>query len=317
MNRSAVVSALDLALALALALVLAFECSALAGGLVVTEENDLFMRKDDNYTQGLDVSLTREVPGPGGETVGEARGLRSRMYTPADISDPTNQPGDRPWAGLTTAYYERTERSRDGSFTEGWELGTLGPESGTEWMQKTVHAWTGSAAPMGWSNQVPNEPSAQWYRGWRESLWEAGGKGGLAAELEGPYGWCLGTTYDYVRGGLAVRAGWNLPEWRGGGGIVPKMERTFAGGLFGFVFAEGEARYVLHNATLGHSFFSRGNSMWDRELVPVVGSWEYGARAGWRCFSLEYAEEFRTDEFAGQPEPFECGRVRVSFGTDF
>lgn len=289
--------------------------SALGSSIVIMEENDLFLHKDDNYTQGLELSIVDVVDNEYGDTQKEVWGWRSRMYTPEDISCPTNQPGDRPWAGVTTVYHEWTVKDGEDAVMNGWELGILGPESSAEWMQETIHGWTGSTTPMGWSNQVPNEISAQYYRTYYHSLAGLGEKGRWMADLESPYGFCGGTTFDYIFVGLSTRAGWNIPPLHYSGTIEPKaiLPKPFA-----YLLADVSGKYVLHNATLGHSFFrSHDDDVWDRELIPTVGQVNYGVCVGYKNFAVTYMQEFRSDEFEGQPEPFKCGMLRLEFGVSF
>ena len=280
-------------------------------GFGITWENDVFLHKDDNYTQGLELYCVDTVTNEIGLLERNVWGLRNRMYTPDDISDPNDQPWDRPWAGVTTVYHEWTDKEDSRYVMTGWELGVLGPESGVEWMQTTIHGWTGSRKPMGWSNQVPNEISAQFYQTYYEPLANWGTPGEWTADVEMPYGYCAGTTFDNVSGGLSVRLGWNIPPAHYCGQIEPKLTIPKP---FAYLMADGTARYVLHNATLGHSFFrSHDDSQWDRELIPVVGEWDYGFCFGYKYFAVTYLIGQRTDEFENQPEPFEWGMIRLEF----
>lgn len=296
--------------------VLALPVAAMAVGFSITEENDLVLKKDNNYTQGMELRLTDVRFGTNSDARVSDWGWRSRMYTPKDISIAADQPGDRPWAGVTTVFNEWTGRSGENRLTEGLELGILGPEAACEWQQKTVHRLFGNRTPMGWSNQVPNEVSAQWYRTWWHDVAWVGDKDGLSADLLGSYGFVAGTTFDNVFAGTELRAGWNMPEEHPVSPIGPKLVR-WREGFFAYLLADAQARYVLHNATLGHSFFRGDEEKWNRELVPVVGEAHYGVRAGWDRFSVSYLLGYRTKEFVGQPEPFEWGMVKLEFGIMF
>ena len=300
---------------IAILLAMLVSWNAQAGGVIVTWENDVFLDKDDNYTQGLELSLSDVGKNKDGILEKEVWGWRSRMYTPDDIANPTNQPDDRPWAGVTTVYHERTKKVGDDAAMTGWEIGILGPESGAEYMQETVHRWTGSTTPMGWSNQVPNEVSAQYYWTYYDSMASLGTPGKWMLDLETPYGYCGGTTFDNIFAGLGVRAGWNIPPLHYGGDIAPKaiLPKPFA-----YLLADGSGKYVLHNATLGHSFFrSYEDSQWDRDLIPFVGEYHYGVCAGYKNFAVTYLLGFRTCEFEGQPDPFSWATLRLEFGTAF
>lgn len=285
--------------------------SVLAGdtGFILTEENDLFAEKDNNYTQGIEFKFIHRD----GST-NTAFGLRSRMYTPEDISIKEDQPGDRPWAGVTTFFVEFSERTSYGSMMNGFELGVLGPESGCEWQQTEVHRMIGNRLPQGWSNQVPNELSCQYYRRYLWDIWAIGAPGGFGTDLAGTYDFYVGTTFDNTGVGPLVRVGWNLPP-DVPQSIAPKLSE---GGPFGYVFADGRGSYVLHNATLGNSWLRHdGDTKWDRDLIPWVGEARWGVSVGWSGWSLSYFRAWRTDEFEGQPESYTYGAVVLGFAVPF
>ena len=285
--------------------------SAIGTGFVITEENDVFLKKDNNYTQGLEMYVTDTSSNKEGKLIKENWGLRSRMYTPDDITASTNQPGDRPWCGVTTVFYEWTEKRGDEYVMTGWEVGTMGPESGVEWQQKTIHKMIGSHTPMGWSNQVPNEISIQFYMTHYRQLERLGTSGKWMADLDMPYGFVGGTTFDNVSGGLSARAGYNIPPAHYGGDIEPK---AILPKPFFYFLADGSGKCVLHNATLGHSFFrSHDDTEWDRDLIPLVGEFHYGVCVGYKNFAVTYMNEYRKSEFVGQPDPFKCGMIRLEF----
>jgi lipid A 3-O-deacylase len=289
--------------------------SLVSAGFILTEENDVVWEKDNNYSQGIEFKMVSSAF-EDNDPIFLSMGLRSRMYTPHDIAIVENQPGDRPWAGVTTVFRETTRKTEDGYLLEGWELGILGPESSAEWMQTTFHKIVGAHTPMGWSNQVPNEISAQYYKTWYRPLTLLGSREYWGLDVEEPYGWCLGTTFDYVRAGLSLRAGWNIGKSHPGTSINPKAMKTST--FRTYLLLDGEVRYVLHNATLGHSFFrSHEDSMWDRDLIPIVGEIHAGAMIAWKSFSLTYLLGYRTDEFDSQPDPFKWGILSLAFGTEF
>ena len=57
--------------------------------------------------------------------------------------------------------------------------------------------------------------------------------------------------------------------------------------------------------------------MWDRDLIPIVSEIHAGVMIGWKSFSLTYLVGYKTDEFKGQPDPFEWGVFLLAFGTEF
>lgn len=139
----------------------------------VTFENDVFVSSDDNYTDGVQIELTRKgavagreqhmlrwlCRGFGCRSAGEVT-RRTRfgqlMYTPNDITIAAPQPLQRPWAGLL--YAERSYEIRvndERSITFTGRAGITGRYSFAEEAQKFVHKYiTDSEEPRGWDNQV-------------------------------------------------------------------------------------------------------------------------------------------------------------------
>ena len=226
-------------------------------GVVLIVENDVVFKKDSSYTDGEGLSLQGS-----GSTNAWGCGIDLRMYTPRNISCPTNQPGDRPWAGITTAFYDWYYVGETGERVKlDLEAGVLGPSSGQEQIQTFVHKCIGSAKPMGWGNQVPNEPVLDVTMERRMTLWTLGERDKWSVNWESLYGGTAGTTFDNLKAGGELRLGWNVPpSWPIG--ITPKLSYSSWSDIRVYGFAGADGLLVLHNATLGHSFFRRDDDQW-------------------------------------------------------
>ena len=296
-----------------------FLCSVLcpamahADGVTLTVENDLFLGTDNSYTHGTELSW--QGHDQDGNVVGY--GLRERMYTPTDIGCITNQPGDRPWAGVTTAFRDWYYHSELGEMVKvDLEAGVLGPMSDNEQMQKSIHKIVGSARPKGWGNQIPDEPALNLTMDRRQlGICLAGDPNGFSLHDEFLYGGTAGTTFDNLKAGDEVRAGWNVPpSWPLG--IEPKLHRRLLDSFGVYVLAGGDGMLVLHNATLGHSFFRRADPMWDRDVDTGVYEYWLGGGICLGNFSLKYMEQWRSEEFKGEPEATHgWGMVTLGFGA--
>lgn len=291
-----------------LTLVLCLMAAQVLGGFSLTVENDFFTGSDDSYTHGTELAWFHSV------TNGmEFEGIRSRIYTPKDITVSENQPGDRPWCGVTTVFWERGLENGLERFKYGVEAGVLGPSSMADEQQTWFHELIGDDEPMGWANQLKDEPVVNGYVDVWYELLRFGRSESWSAALDALYGGVAGTVKVDAYAGVGVRAGWNVPPfWPGG--IDPKGVRSewFAYGL-----AECKGMWVIHNATLGHSMFHRYDGDHSVETEPFVGETKYGICSGWRYFSLTYLLAWRTEEFEGQGEPTEWGEVRLMFGRQF
>lgn len=144
-----------------------------ASAWALTFENDVFVRSDNNYTNGIQVERSRhgvsDAPerkllrllcsGFGCNSEGPVT-RRTRigqlMYTPNDITIAAPQADQRPWAGML--YVEREYKvpmGPDRFITYTGRVGITGPHALAEEAQKWVHKHiTDSAEPQGWDNQI-------------------------------------------------------------------------------------------------------------------------------------------------------------------
>ena len=171
----------------------------------IMQENDLVIRTDRHYTQGLKIAyLARErTPEDAGwiarwadrlpplglkpEAYRYGLSLGQTIYTPTDITTRALQIGDRPYAGLLQVSLLLQRRGQTASETPvldhmQLDLGVIGPESLAEKAQNTVHRLRNFGLAMGWDNQLKTEPtlSLKLQRTWR---YGCGHADGFAAQL--------------------------------------------------------------------------------------------------------------------------------------
>ena len=285
--------------------------------MVLREENDVFGDSDRYYTQGLDLSYGYLKVRKNGTAVKRSFGFRNLMYTPTDISIADPQPEDRPWAGLTGIFFEEWDKDDDFVRTE-WIVGVVGEWSQSDHIQAWFHEQIDSQRPMGWSNQIPNEPFVNLTMEYYKPLWFIGQPNrGWLLDLTGKYGGTLGTGFVHGEAGLLARAGWNVPEDYRSALIKPTNVKT---GLSAYLFVGAEGRYILHNVTLGGSLFQDGPS---QELEPFVGDIQTGVAFGYRNMpgqfdlGLAYSLVNRSREFEGQDRHVRFGSVSISAVKSF
>ena len=299
-----------------------FVSSVFAGGLTLKEENDVFAipHTDHYYTQGLEIQYVGDAVKDGNTISRKMYGIRNLMYTPTDIENPAPQPWDRPWAGLTAGTYSEWELKKGEFTTKQWVLGVVGPWSQSEQIQTWFHGLIGSAKPMGWANQIPNEPILNYTWNRYNTVWSVGN--GWAVDLTSRYGYSVGTAFDNAEGGFIGRAGWNLPQDFGMVPIEPTLSLSDFFDRFSlYLSAETLGRGVLHNVTLGGSLFQDGPY---QELKPFVADNRIGASLGIRdifgtrtCLDLSYSLVFRSREFYGQEMNMEYGSIGISLSRGF
>jgi lipid A 3-O-deacylase len=291
------------------------------------EENDVFAETDIHYTQGLKFTLLREQEGSPAWMENVAPELWSRfgngelpfgfnggwsfgqnMYNPEDIETAVPNPDDRPWGGWL--YLGRTlqlatdcddegrptpeqvaagvVRCREQQHTFEADLGVVGPLSGAEWAQKTLHRMIGSAEPAGWDNQIGNQPgllllyTGKWRYPNRSRTFDAIPHVRIAA----------GNVLGFAGAGGTVRLGRNLTGV--GGDLIPAVSRRPRPRWEAYVFAGAEARLVGVNVFLDGNQFHGGPSI-DKE--PFVYDLSGGGAVRYRNFRVTYTLVQRSPEF--------------------
>lgn len=296
----------------------------------VLEENDLVVRTDRHYTQGIKLAyfhednflplgskkfygwlpewgFTKQV-GKFGYEIGQ------NMYTPADISTTALLTNDRPYAGWLYTGFILHRRGVTGA--AAWptlesfelELGVIGPWSLARDAQTWVHELRDFGLPYGWDNQLHNEPGVL-LRYQRSVRWTFAKLHPFDIQLIPHAGFSLGNVETTLRVGGQLRAGFNLPDDFGIQNIDALV--TSAGGWAGrhwgaYVFAGSEGKLVLHNAFLDGNLFSSSHSV-DKEYL--VGDFKAGFVLVLNRVELGYTYVFRTPEFQQQTESDQFGSL--------
>ena len=87
--------------------------------------------------------------------------LSQRMWTPDEIKIPEAQPFDRPYAGFLEFEQHSALYSTEISQKIWLAFGVMGPASGTEQLQGSIHKVIGASTPLGWQHQIENTPTGQ------------------------------------------------------------------------------------------------------------------------------------------------------------
>ena len=290
-------------------------------------ENDLVVNTDRHYTHGTLFShlFHEHVDGDGsgpdrvashlpamGLLGGFSRwgvSLGQNIYTPDDIRATGLVVNDRPYAGYLYTSWHLIRRGDLGydkrSMQDSWtlDLGIVGPGSGAEQAQNTVHRMRRFEEALGWGNQLQNEPAVN-LKYARVFRYSSGTPGGWEAQFLPHYGASLGTIFTVAAAGAQVRGGWNLPEnfgHRNIGDLLPSTggrsgrETSHWSALF---FATMEGRAVAWNMLLDGNLYHDSHSV-DKQLV--VGEFKGGATIAYRAVSLTLMQVVRSNEYDNQP----------------
>lgn len=226
-------------------------------------ENDLFTGTDQNYTNGVALTLaSHDISGrlrpdcfpvpvrlhaqfikfmnPGfwadadnpAHTQNVVARFGQSMYTPEDHTRTDLIPDDRPYAGLLymgLAWNRRVHPQGAGyEMLDSRELtlGVIGPWSLAKRSQDLVHDLRGIDRFYGWENQLHNEPAFQiaMERKFRSYIGTGAVQQGWGSDIIGSYALRLGNIETAASIGVELRAGWNLPNDFGSYPIRPGTE---------------------------------------------------------------------------------------------
>lgn len=247
--------------------------------------------------------------------------LGQHMFTPGDISVAELIPDDRPYAawlyvGERFGIRNIIEKDRKTNYHAfDFQVGLVGPKAQGEWVQREFHELIGdSDVPMGWDNQLPDEPEVfASYRFTRRNMLTRPSSGWLEADAMLTYEVGLGTLQGYVEPGVTLRIGHALgdPPFANLGPREPlaaladegETSRCLDGpGIFRieecFMFARVTGRATGWNVFLDGTW-SRDSHSVDRD--PFYYDWSVGFRLRWRAFELDYEFVRRSREFSPVP----------------
>lgn len=232
-------------------------------GGTVRLENDKFTDTDQNYTNGVSITMvSHDIPG---QLRPECLSVSSRlymqfiqlmnpgfwndmnyssdsqnvvvrfgqsMYTPADYTRMDLIVDDRPYAGLLytgMAWNRRKfnpESNLDMLDTREITVGVIGPLSLAEQAQNLVHDAFDDERFLGWDNQLENEPALQLAldRKYKTSNKIGAIIPGFSADSIRSVGLRLGNIETSATLGIEGRIGWNLPNDFGSYPIRPGAE---------------------------------------------------------------------------------------------
>lgn len=291
-------------------------------------ENDLFSGEDDNYTNGIRfsfLSAENNIPdwleqGANALPFFSVEGYKrwqvdvgQSMYTPRDITVPTLQTNDRPYAGWL--YGSVGVISDTGKQLDNLQLtlGVVGPLSGAAQAQDFVHDFIDSNDPQGWDYQLKNEPGIvlTYERKWRNMYQIT--PFGLGVDFTPSIGASVGNIFTHASVGGVVRFGYDLPSDYGPPLIRPSMPGSDffvpSQDIGWYLFAGVEGRAVARNIFLDGNTFSDSHSV-DKE--NFVGGLQAGIAFTYKDTRIAYTHIIRTREFQGQSENDEFGAITLS-----
>jgi len=329
---------LSLLIAVAVLLVFSSGCSS-SRGFTASFENDLFTGTDQAYTNGVRFGTAVPIDDPAEKapkllrdhfricqtetqlncygSVEAGWHLSQNMYTPKDLSRTRLLRTDQPYGGWLYVGRFFDVADRDTRHHLEVSAGVVGPASIAEQTQKFIHrVFPGGAKPMGWDNQLRNEPALQsrYVFETRPSKLRVDIKDMTIVDVVPQLDLQLGNVFISGAAGASLRFGYNVtgfaPTNIGALGATPRLDRPFSLWLYGRAQERGVARNI----------FLDGNTFVDSHRVPrrnEVRESELGGVVRWRVWQLQYARVRRSSEFEGSTGGHNYGVLSLSRGLSF
>lgn len=239
------------------------------------------------------------------------------MYTPQNITQRTQDPDDRPWAGylygsigmitITDNHTDELEAS----------IGIVGSHSLAEQTQKFVHRHvTDSPTPKGWSNQLNNEPALLlgWKRGFPSAL--STEVGPLFTSVSPYYGVTLGNVYTFANTGFTLRISPNNERLQDtpirvhpslpGTGYFQTPEDKWSW----YLFAGVDGRAIARNIFLDGNTFADSHNVDKKHFVADLNA---GIALTYDKFRISYTLVSRTKEFNNQDQSSLFGAISLGY----
>lgn len=292
---------------------------AVAGNISLQLENDSFDGASDaDYTQGMRLAYTSDTSPqwvtsllPESYQDREIRTqyfLGQAIFTPYEVFETELLEYDRPYAGwlyLGAALHSVNLIPESRLATaERFEIsaGIVGPSSGAEQAQQSLHRVIHTYEVNGWDNQLRDEPTLMLSYARKWAYIQPVGNSTLNFELSGTLGGNLGNVNTALASGLGVRFGRNLYSSVGVSALspataAPASEVSSSDGWY--LFSDLQLRYVNRDIFLDGNTFKDSHSV---EKEPTVGELRFGlviatGRLRWSLYHARRSQEF-VDQYA-------------------
>ncbi len=285
-------------------------------------ENDIYF-SDRYYTNGLKLMYTtsgddwwasklqffvlKNLLDTGGAQFYQTASLGQMMYVPTDIETVNYGPDERPYCGWLYLSCAAHVATRDTLDSFGVSLGVVGPASLAEDAQKFWHSLIGAHWPMGWHDQVKNEPGiiVTYKRSQRLLKFDMGG--GAKSDFIGSAEVNLGNVQTNGEIRAIWRIGLNLPDSFDPNRIdnASSSDVSWFSGRekwHFYFYCGGAARFVGYDISLNGNTFADS-----REVSPkwLVGEGMAGTSLRYENFELNLNWTVRSAEYVSQKFSYE------------
>lgn len=231
--------------------------------------------------------------------------LGQNIYTPDFVDKPWRRnPEDRKYAGWLYVGMFAQRATDDVMDHVELNVGVIGPSSQAQDVQEAIHKLLDSNDPIGWDDQLGDEPAADFMFMRQQRLLD-----GFLAPTEttdaiAEYGFTVGSVHRHLQAGLTLRYGYGLGKTFNPGRLeLPSGAATLRDESVDsfYLFTRAAAKAIDYNRFL---------TGLDHE--PFMGEFQVGAVYKHNQWEVGYSQTFYTQEFEEQSGVDSIGALTVS-----
>ncbi len=240
------------------------------------------------------------------------------MFTPDKLDTSELVINDRPYAGITYCQIGFHKKSNNYMHTIGLYAGIVGPHSYAEKVQVNVHNLLAITKPMGWDNQLRDEPVIGLVYNYKSKLTASCINSGFGGDIIFNTGGSLSNAMTFYKIGLLARYGWNVPNDCGNFPIqvatcfnAEREELNSHKQRFGMhMFFSAGSKVVFRNIFLDGNTFRDSHSV---EKEPVLGIFSGGIGLITGRIKTVLMYIYQTKSFKCQKSPQRFGSISISY----
>ena len=303
----------------------------------ITLDNDLFVQKDDGYTNGIYVALyesggfdgtrfTDDRPEPsfwvkpmlwsmperktGGAV--NAYNLGQSMFTPDDITEEVPDPNDVPYSAMLAFTNIYITVDSDVADSVSTTVGVVGPMALGEQSQKAVHSLMGAEQPKGWDYQLHNEPVFQLGRG---RVWRSWSSEQDQYDILTTARGSVGTLQSSISSSVMFRYGRDLQtSFPSVLLMTTRTSNPIAVEGEWYVYSELEAEYIFNQIfTDGNTFRDSPSIDYDHDYIGVNFGVSYSWGAGSITFAVNHSDLLKDDKNDQYQNQAQYGTLTLAF----
>jgi lipid A 3-O-deacylase len=226
------------------------------------------------------------------------------MYSPDYIDRPNMRPvPDMKYNAWLYGGFFNARSTADKLEFIGLNMGVIGPSALGEPIQEAVHEITNTPKPIGWDEQISDEPAVNLDYYIRQKLTGPCDMFGYNFDILADYGLTVGSVFRHAEAGVLMRLGIIKPGDLGPGRYRLPIDGTAAASKgSSYLFARISGRGVEHNRFL---------TGLDEE--PLTAQGQIGIVINLKDFDIKYSQTFFTDQYEDQHAKDSIAALSVSW----